>query len=125
MPSAAIFGKLPFLGDCDLCPDGMPRFFQFTLAGITNGTCASCTALNGTWVLPYSGDCVWAAPTEGACSSNTVAMTWQLQYYFSTGGNIWRLFWYDARVQPPTSPWGLASYTTTDPWNCWGPRTGR
>jgi hypothetical protein len=58
---------------CAKCSQGSaPLVVQVALAGITNGTCTTCAALNGTYVLAYkttaAGYAVWELAFPAVCS---------------------------------------------------------
>ena len=50
---------MPSLCDCTAAPNGVPYQFKVTLSGTTNGTCTTCSSLNGDYILTYQGSCVW------------------------------------------------------------------
>lgn len=64
---------------CSFCPTAL-RFYEITVAGITNRSCTLCNSLNGTFLLEaqdglQSGGgivgCMWYSPSFTWCSSNT------------------------------------------------------
>ncbi len=47
---------------CTFCAEGsMSNSYQVDITGVTNGTCSTCTDVNGTWIVDNYGD-----PTLGA-----------------------------------------------------------
>ncbi len=61
----------PIEDDCCGC-EVSPREWSFSVAGVANGTCATCTDFNSTWSVVYKGGCLWTERTSGGiCTPGT------------------------------------------------------
>ncbi len=59
-PGCKCCGGVP----CDQCSDGsLSNSYQLDISGVANGTCATCTDVNGTWIVDIPGGGISVATT--------------------------------------------------------------
>lgn len=96
VPSFIGVGAFTECNNADILCDhnlSVPAQYQFTLSGITNGSCGSCTSYNTTITLTRSpGTCLWVDSNSTPCGTNTYT-GWRsrLEYNLSSGWNL-RIF---------------------------------
>lgn len=78
----------PLVTTCAL-KNPSPQRWQVTIAGVTNGFCADCAALNGTFILEYVSGCTWISAPVPFCGGSP---GWRLDIGIG-GAQVWlRLF---------------------------------
>ena len=88
-------------------PCNFGNFVSVPVAGVTNGSCGTCTSINKTWVLPWTGS--FYQETDAAICSSTVMR-------LSQSGSTWTL-----RVGSGADTFAI--YTTADDCNAQGQLT--
>lgn len=100
------------VADCCGCRVS-PREWQFSIAGVTDGTCSppQCTNYNRTWKIAYQGNCIWN--TGGFGGICTPGDPWAL----TCDGAHWTLSTTNAGGGAAVYQLALAA------WKCLGPNT--
>jgi hypothetical protein len=72
---------------CTSCPNGAPRQFRLSTAGITDGSCSDCESANGTFTLTQTAAlyCVWESASFTVCGVNKM---WQMSVVSSGGSDL-------------------------------------
>ena len=83
LSSSAVGSSSTVIVDCAQCPGGMPRCWEITVAGISDLACtnATCSELNGTFILIHNGSCTFSSrEMVKVCSGSTFAVAWQMRF---------------------------------------------
>jgi len=80
---------------CNLCNPACSNHMQIVVAGMTNGTCATCTDFNGTFELTITGTptvtiCIWRYTYPTTCGVGTALLDF---YVFKPTSNYFTQGW--------------------------------
>ena len=99
---------------CAYCSGTLPMQLQLDVSGVTNGTCGSCTSINGTYVLDYyePNGCYWQYAIGTICGLSVCNAF--IHPTFGVVVNIATLQF----ILSGSPPWDCASFDgLTIPWN--------
>lgn len=77
-PSPSYYSGIPIpeTPECGSCPDGAAVQYSFTPAGVTDGECTGCAALNQPFTLTHATACRWLSQFYLYCSNPS--QVWEL-----------------------------------------------